>query len=256
MPLSHTVHVRFYGPLRDFLPPERRGRRFPCQIKGCPAVKDTLEALGVPHVEVDVILINRVSRGFSHQLAEGDIIQVYPTGRAPGADRLIRLSPPPPALKFVVDSHLGKLVRHLRLLGFDSCYRKLFPDADIAALAARQRRIVLTRDKGLLKYRCLRWGYWVRSPDPDEQIREVAERFSLRRSARPFSLCVECNGRIEPVRKSEVAGRLPPRTRAFYRRFYRCRRCRRVYWRGSHYAKMMLFLRRLERRRAPSRGAA
>ena len=249
MPLIHNVHIRFYGDLGIFLEPSRRGRYFVHQIKGCPAVKDTLEALGVPHVAIDAILINGCSRNFSCQLKEGDQVLVYPPlyrRRIRGAIHLARL---PRKIRFVIDSHLGKLVRHLRLLGFDAVYKNVFPDREIADIAARQRRIVLTRDKGLLKYRCLKWGYWVRSPDPAQQVREVIRRYDLWKHIRPFSLCVECGGQISRVAKKDIINQLPPKTRLCYNKFFRCRRCRHVYWRGSHYAKLILFIQRLKKRR-------
>jgi uncharacterized protein with PIN domain len=248
MPLVHTIQVRFYGELKDFLAAPLRGRRFSYLIKGCPSVKDTLEAIGVPHVAIDMILINGAPCDFSCQLREGDEVRVYPTGYRLKTKRASHLQSPPPQLRFVVDSHLGKLVRHLRLLGFDCRYKNVFPDQEIARVAVREQRIVLTRDKGLLKYKCLRWAYWVRSPDPEKQVREVVKHFGLRRHTRPFTLCVECNGKIRPVAKSRVLNQLPPMTRVHFKRFYRCRNCRRIYWPGSHYARLIRFIRKVSKK--------
>ena len=248
MPLSHTIHVRFYGVLRDFLDAPLRNRRFTYVIKGCPSIKDTLEAIGVPHVAIDVIFVNKVPADFSRQLSEGDEIRVYPKGHPFKQRTVLHLQTQPPAFRFVIDSHLGKLVRHLRLLGFDSQYKTVFPDREIARTAVRERRIVLTRDKGLLKYKCLKWAYWVRSSDPQKQIREVIKYFGLQKHLRPFTLCVECNGKIWPVAKAKVQAQLPPKTRVFFKRFYRCRQCRRIYWKGSHYARLSRFIRKLKKK--------
>ncbi len=249
MPLLHTIYIRFFGELKDFLPPSRKGRRFDYIIKGCPSVKDTLEAIGVPHVAVDSIFINQQACDFSYQLKEGDEIKVYPAGYNLKGRNILRLNPAPVRVHFIADSHLGKLARHLRLLGFNVLYQTVFPDKLIVRLAVRQRRIILTRDKGLLKHRCLRWGYWVRSFDPDRQVREVIKQYGLLRHLCPFCRCVECNGLIKAVAKARVLARLPPKTRMYYRRFYRCQKCRRIYWKGSHYRRMMLFIGRLRKKR-------
>jgi uncharacterized protein len=248
MPLSHIIHVRFFGELRDFLDGPLRNRRFAYTIKGCPSVKDTLEAIGVPHVAIDLIFVNKAPCDFSQQLKERDEIRVYPIKYPLKKRHILHLQSAPPHFRFVIDSHLGKLVRHLRLLGFDCCYKNVFPDREIARLAVREKRIVLTRDKGLLKYKCLRWAYWVRSPDPEKQIREVMKYFGLRRYIQPFTLCVECNGKIRPVAKSKVLDQLPPMTRISFKRFYRCSKCHRVYWQGSHFARLSRFIRKVRKK--------
>jgi hypothetical protein len=240
--LSHTVHIRFYGQLADFLAPALRGRCFSYIIKGQASIKDTLEAVGVPHVAIDVIFVNRISRDFSYQVKEGDEIRVYPEYYPLRNKEAVHLLTSPPALRFVVDSHLGKLARRLRLLGFDTLYKTVFPDKDIVFLACRQRRIALTRDKGLLKHRSLRWGYWVRSIDALWQIREVVKKYRLARNLRPFSRCMECNGLLENVAKARITDQLPLKTRLYYKRFYRCKRCRHIYWKGSHYARLNDFI--------------
>jgi uncharacterized protein with PIN domain len=248
VPLPHIIHVRFFGELRDFLDVSRRNRRFAYTIKGCPAVKDTLEAVGVPHVAIDAIFVNKAPCDFARQLREGDEIRVYPKDHPLKKRSALHLQTKPPAFRFVIDSHLGKLVRHLRLLGFDARYKTVFPDKEIARSAVRERRIVLTRDKGLLKYKCLKWAYWVRSPDPKKQLREVVKHFSLQKHIRPFTLCVECNGKIKPVAKTKVLSQLPPKTRIYFKRFYRCRNCRRIYWKGSHYARLTRFIRKFKKK--------
>lgn len=245
MTLSHTIHVRFYGDLGNLLSRQRRGKRFAYVIKGCPSVKDTLEALGVPHVLIDAIFVNHLSCYFSYQLTRGDNVKVYPAHYVLKNKKAIHLIDPLPTLRFVVDSHLGKLARRLRLLGFDTVYKTMFPDKDIVLLSCRQRRIVLTRDKGLLKYRYLRWGHWVHATDPAKQIKEVVKKYSLMKYVRPFSRCMECNGRLERVPKSQIISRLPAKTKLYYKCFYRCQRCCHIYWKGSHYALLNAFIARL-----------
>ncbi len=240
MILTRMIKCRFYGDLGRFLPQERRHRAFFHTVKGVPSVKDTLEALGVPHTEIDCIVIDRESVPFSHQIRGGENIKVYPDADGAGVEKVIRLKARPPAVpRFVLDAHLGKLTRHLRLLGFDALYRQDISDEQIVRLTRRTGRVVLTRDIGLLKNRVIRYGYFVRSVDPKKQIKEVVRRFCLSAKARPLRLCLECNGRIARVARSKVWERLPPLTKKYYQKFYVCRRCDRIYWQGAHYKQLL-----------------
>lgn len=247
MPLTHTVYVRCYGNLKDFLPIQKRSRQFSCLIKGCPSVKDTLEAVGIPHTDIDAIRINGQNGDFNSQLKEGSRIEVF-SPRHAYKKSVRHLTPKPYALHFVVDSHLGKLARSLRLLGFDTLYQNIFPDQLIISLAARQKRLVLTRDKGLLKQKKVKWGYWVRHIRAQKQIREVVHRYELGPHIKAFTRCLECNGLIKRVIKKDILGLLPPKVKKYYRYFYRCRSCRHVYWKGSHYKKLSQVIRRLKDR--------
>src|SRR3989338_929848 len=157
-----TVRFRFYGQLNDFLRPRQKGTWFSYDVKGKASVKDTIESLGVVHVEVDGIMVNGKPEGFSYSIKDGDKIRVYPSDTKLSARHRKHLLPKIPLRpKFVLDSHLGKLVRHLRLLGFDVLYKKIFPDVKIIKASVRQKRIALTRDIGLLKQKVLQSGYWV-----------------------------------------------------------------------------------------------
>lgn len=241
MILTRTIRCRFYGALNRFLAPSHRYRAFSCAVKGIPAIKDTLEALGVPHTEIDCIVVNGRAVTFSYQIRGGERILVYPDAGNVRLKKIIRrsLKPKPPANpRFVLDVHLGKLARHLRLLGFDVIYEKEMEDAEIVRLGWRGRRIVLTRDIALLKHRQLRYGYFVRSIDPKKQIREVVQRFDLTEKMRPFRLCLECNGRILRIPKSKIENRLPPLTKRYYETFYHCQHCDKIYWQGAHYKQL------------------
>ncbi|HEY1021890.1 MAG TPA: Mut7-C RNAse domain-containing protein, partial [Flavisolibacter sp.] len=151
----------------------------------------------------------------------------------------------PSPLAFVLDVHLGKLARLLRLLGFNTHYQTDYDDARIVALAQEQNSVVLTRDVGLLKHKVLQYGYWLRSQHPEEQLKEVVSRFALCDKIRPFSRCIACNGFIEKVEKVTIQDSIPPGTRAYFHEFYRCGQCHKIYWKGSHYQKMLHFLERL-----------
>ncbi len=227
---------RFYAELNDFLPLHRRQVTFPSSFQGHPSIKDAVESLGVPHTEIDLILINGVSVDFSHPVEDGDQVSVYPVFEGLEIGSLVRLRPHPlREPRFVLDSHLGRLATYLRLLGFDSLYRNDYGDAELASISADEKRVLLTRDRGLLKRSLVTHGYCVRSSDPRRQVKEVVERFDLAQAAAPFTRCLRCNGLLAAVDKAEIAGRLPPNTRHYYQEFYACTNCSQLYWRGSHY---------------------
>lgn len=237
-----TASFRFYEELNDFLPPNRREREFTCRYARSATIKHMIEALGVPHTEVELVLVNGESSGFDRLLAEGDRVAAYPGFKVPGVNQLVRLRPPLQELRFVADSHLGGLARMLRMLGFDTLYDNNFHDDDIVALAERDGRIVLSRDRELLKRRPIIYGCYPHAQKPAEQLREIARRLDLARNAKPFTLCLHCNVPLRPVDKASVLDRLLPRVREYYDRFSTCDACGRVYWEGSHWRNMQRLL--------------
>lgn len=247
---EHLAEFRFYEELNDFLPPHKRKRALPYRFDGRPAVKDPIEAFGVPHTEVELILIDGRSVDFGYRLRPGDRVAVYPMFESFDISPLLKLRERPlRRIAFVVDANLGKLAKRLRMMGFDALYDNAYPDARIADIAAAEGRIVLTRDRRLLFAKRIEHGYWVRSTCPDAQIGEVLQRFDLYRQIRPFRRCIACNGLFEAVAKADILDRLAPKTRLYYEAFYRCRDCGRIYWEGSHVENMR---RRLENARAPA----
>ncbi len=230
-----TAEFRFYGELGDFLPPAARQRTRRYRFRGNPSVKDAIEAQHVPHTEVEVVVANGAPVGFGYHLGAGDRVAVYPPFRRLALPPDARVRPPapdPPA--FLLDVHLGRLARLLRLVGVDAAYDPGLDDPAIARRAEAENRVVLTRDRRLLHRRRVVHGYCVRSDDPEEQLGEVLERYGLRSVLRPFSRCLACNGVLRDVPKDEVVHRLEPKTRRYYHAFRRCERCGRVFWRGSH----------------------
>ncbi len=228
----------FAGSTADFFPPAR-GSTLRYGFRGSPAVKDAIEALGVPHVEVDVILVNGASVGFDHPLRDGDQVCVYPFDVSPESGSIVHLQAPlsaPPT--FVADVHLRRLARTLRLLGFDTRHGAELTDADIVGIARGESRVVLTRDRQLLKHRALDYGYWVRSTDPETQVREVVRRYALAPHARPFTRCSACNGHLRSVDKGAVCDRIPPRTALWIDEYWQCPGCGRLYWWGAHGARL------------------
>lgn len=234
---------RFYGQLNDFLPLLRRGRRFLYRLRNISSVKDAIEALGVPHPEVDVILINGGAVDFAAQLADGDDVSVYPAFRSLDLPGLRRAGADPPLpVRFALDAHLGKLASLLRLAGFDGVV--IEDDTQLANTAGTDNRVALTRDVALLKRNIVRYGYWVRNTDPERQLAEVLERFDLVGQMDPFARCLRCNTLLEVVAPEVVAERLLPCTRASFTEFWRCPGCERIYWQGSHHDALRRVLER------------
>ena len=238
-PPGYTAEFRFYGILNDFLPAPRQQRTNTYRFQGHPGVKDPIEALGIPHTEVDLILVHGHPVDFAYRLGNGDRVAVYPPFGALDIRSLARLREPPPCPpRFIIDVNLGKLARRLRWLGYDSLFRNDYRDSEIADITAGEQRIVLTRDRRLLHIGRIVHGYWVRSVQVEEQVVEVARRYGLDTGHPPFTRCMVCNGRLVAVDKAAVWDELEPKTRLYYEHFLRCEACRRLYWEGSHVEHM------------------
>ena len=238
-----TATFRFYEELNDFLAPAHRKQDFPVECARDASVKHAIEALGVPHTEIELLLVNGVSVGFEHRLRDGDRVAVYPMFEALDVQPLLRLREHPLRVtRFVADAHLGGLARLLRMAGFDMLYDNRLHDDAIERLAHEQHRIVLTRDRALLMRREITHGCYVHALEPEQQLREIVVRLDLTRSARPFTLCLACNAPLHAVDKEAVHDRLPPRIRERFERFSTCDVCRRVYWEGSHWQRMSALL--------------
>lgn len=234
-----SVTIRFYEELNAFLPLEKRKRPFEVDVpRGC-TVKALIEDLGVPHTEVDLVLANGESVDFSYRPAQGERISVYPKFESWDIGPLSRVRPAPlREVRFALDVHLGRLARLLRMFGFDSFYKNAMDDEELVRVARVEKRIILTRDRGLLKRRSVTHGYLVRSLVPRDQVGEVVRRFDLSALVRLGIRCVECNVELERVAKDEVMARLPQAVAREYSDFATCPECGRVFWRGSHWRRM------------------
>jgi uncharacterized protein len=240
------VQVRAYAELNDFVAAELRGVTVRRPFRPHQTVKDVLEAMGIPHTEVDLILVNGSPQGFGYRPTVGDRIAAYPMFEALDVGPTARLRPMPLRdPRFVVDVNLGRLAWLLRLLGFDVWWSNDADDKPLAEVSLQQQRILLTRDRGLLKRRAVTHGLFVRADDPDDQALEVLRRLDLRLRLAPLTRCVRCNGALAPVSKDEVIDQLEPLTRKYYDEFSRCAECGRIYWRGSHYEKLVRLVERL-----------
>ena len=246
-PVLRTSFFRFYEELNEFLPKEKLKKSFPVTFTGKPSVKNTVEMLGVPHTEIDLILVNGTSVDFNYQLKGGEHISVYPVFESLDISPLIRLrSKPLRDTKFIVDVNLGKLARKLRLLGFDTLFRNDFEDDEIIRIAAEEERIILTRDKGILKQNKVTHGYWLRNTDPSLQLKEVIKRLQLRNSFNPFTRCSRCNHKLRPVDKKDIASQLSSDTLQYYSEFWECEGCKNIYWAGSHFDSILEWIEKLK----------
>jgi uncharacterized protein with PIN domain/sulfur carrier protein ThiS len=246
LPDVATATFRFYEELNDFLPPARRKREFDAPLPRAATAKHMIEALGVPHTEVEVVLVNGESVGFDRVLRDGDRVAVYPKFESLDITPLLRVRQRPlRETRFFADAHLGGLARLLRLLGFDTLYDNGLHDAEVEQLARAGGRIVLTRDRELLKRRGITHGCYVHAPKPQAQLREVFDRLELARNARPFTRCLACNGELAPVTGEALLAGLPPSVRERHTRFAGCAQCGRIYWEGSHWRRMREIVERL-----------
>ena len=246
-PIIRKSFFRFYEELDDHLPKEWKKKAFAFEFKGHPSVKNIIQAIGVPHGEVDLVLVDGNPVGFDFQLKGGEEISVYPVFETFDVSSVIRLRPKPlRESSFVVDVNLGKLAQKLRLLGFDTLFRNDFEDDEIVKIAASQHRIVLTRDKGILKQKAVTHGYWIRNSDPKKQLKEVVERLQLQNDFSPFSRCTVCNGKLETVEKDKLSQQLSADTFRYYQKFWKCSGCGKIYWQGSHFDHILQLVKELK----------
>jgi uncharacterized protein with PIN domain/sulfur carrier protein ThiS len=207
----NCVYFRFYAELNDFLPKSKRQVTFAFPLQNRTSVKDLIESLGVPHTEVDLILVNGESVDFSYIVQPNDRVSVYPVFESIDVTPLVRVRPQPlREPRFVLDTHLGRLAAYLRMFGFDTLYRNDYLDEELARLSSTEHRILLTRDPGLLKRSIVTHGYAVRASNPKRQLGEVLQRFDLFGAVSPFARCLRCNGLLHPVSKEEISNRLLP----------------------------------------------
>jgi hypothetical protein len=242
-PMTH-VTVRLYAELNECLRPAYRSRPFlfefepPCDVKGI------LDSLQVPRDQVDLVLVNGESVDFVHAVNEGDRISVYPVFETFDIRSVVKIRAHPlRETRFVLDTHLGKLAYHLRMLGFDTLYRNDYNDDQLIAVSNDERRILLTRDRRLLASDRISRGCHVRETDPRRQLIEILRRFHLNASVKPFQRCLRCNSLLHKVDKSQIVDRLPQKAKEAYEEFEICETCQRVYWKGSHYQRMQEFIR-------------
>jgi uncharacterized protein with PIN domain len=241
-----VARLRFYEELNDFLASARRKREFDYAFARAATVKNAIEAVGVPHTEVELILVDGRSVDFSYRLRDGDRVSVYPMFEAFDVAPLLRVRERPLRdTRFVADAHLGGLARLLRMAGFDTLHDNAYADEAVRLIAAAESRVILTRDRALLMCRDVTHGCYVRALKPSAQLAEVVERLQLAARMAPLTLCLHCNLPLAEISKDEVEDRLPETVAQTYERFRTCSGCRRIYWEGSHWRRMRELLARV-----------
>jgi len=166
-------------------------------------------------------------------------VSVYPVFESMDISPVIRLRAKPlRKIRFIVDVNLGKLAKKLRLLGFDTLFRNNLEDDEIVNISVSEKRIILTRDIGILKYNDVSHGYWLRSDNPKIQLDEVIERLQLKNLFNPLTRCSQCNGHLKRIKKENLKNRIPTDTLNYYKIFWECRDCLQIYWKGSHFDKI------------------
>jgi hypothetical protein len=233
---------QFHGSLNFFLPAARQDRTFPHEFDWKGSIKDRVESLGVPHPEIEALVVNGRAVDFTYIIQSGDHIEVYGADTPPPTEPVPLRPPYPGRPAFVLDQHLGRLAAYLRMLGFDTLYRNDYHDEELAQISDEQTRILLTRDVGLLKRGRVVYGCYVRETNRHRQLAEITQRFHLQPMVAPFKHCMKCNGLLDSVPKEQIDQHLPDATAHYYDEFHRCRSCGRVYWKGPHYQRMQTLM--------------
>jgi uncharacterized protein with PIN domain len=246
------VRLRFHGDLIVFLRSRADDAVIERPLAEKTSIKDIIESCGVPHPEVDLILVDEQTVGFNHTLATDTKVEVFPV-ESRGTDRTEKRLQTIGIARFVTDGHLGGLTRNLRLLGFDVAYPKNADDRELLKVMARENRALLTRDRRLLMHGIVQHGYCPRSQNADEQTIEVVRRFDLSELIAPFARCLRCNAPLEEAAKADVIDKLEPLTKIYYEQFRRCPGCKQIYWSGSHFPKLQ---KRIEEIRSRAQGQA
>ena len=232
------AHFDFAPALQVLLSRDLRNKPVEMQFKGEQSVKHLIESLGVPHTEIGPLSANGKRIGFDYITQNGDWIEVQLV--APATNESVEPC-------FVLDGHLGRLASHLRMLGLDCLYNNAYEDKDLVQISVAEGRILLTRDRLLLMHKVITQGYLLRSLNSAEQLYEVVKRYRLVKWVKPFQRCLRCNHPLESVEKEMVLEKLEPLTKRYYDEFKLCPACQQVYWKGSHYERMLQVIENLNR---------
>jgi hypothetical protein len=225
--------------LNNFFPTDKSGQIHHHRCYRSQSIKDRIEAMGIPHTEVFLILCNGEPVDFNYLVQDRDFFSVYPYFFSFEVPAEISLRIPYEGKpKFILDTHLGKLARYLRRFNFDSAYRNDYRDSEIVDIAGVENRIILTRDKGVLMRKRVVYGFFIHYDDPVRQLASVFHRYNLFQYKDDGSRCIECNSELKFIEKKKIIQRLEPKTKKYYQEFRYCPVCDKIYWRGTHYQKM------------------
>jgi len=237
---------RFYEELNDFLPKHRRKIDFETTYRGKRSIKDMIEALGVPHTEVDLILVDGNSVDFDYILQDGDRVSVYPVFEALNITNVTHLRKTPLRRnKFIADIDLGDIVKYMRALGFDTYYDVLFSSREIIDISKTENRIILTKSRKLLKFKEVSHGIFIHPGTTIEQTRRIIDYLDIKDDIKPFSRCLRCNSLLCAVRKEKIIDRIPPKTMELCDEYVHCQSCDKIYWKGTHFINMKRVLKQI-----------
>jgi hypothetical protein len=237
---------RFYEELNDFLPKHRKKTDFNAPFTGKRSIKDMIESFGVPHTEIDLILVNGQSVDFNYILRDGDRVSVYPVFESFNITDVTRLRKIPLRRNtFIADINLGNIVKYMRVLGFSCFYNPLLTPREIIEISNAENRIILTRSKNLLKFKEVTHGIFLRPGSTPEQIRQIIDCLDIKDSIKPFSRCLICNTRLKSVSKEKILNKIPPKTKAFCDEYVQCPSCDKIYWKGTHFKNMEKVVRQI-----------
>jgi uncharacterized protein with PIN domain len=240
------VTFRFYEELNDFLPKNRRKVDFEVMFKEKRSIKDMIEALGVPHTEVDLILVDGKSVDFNYILQKNDRVSVYPVFESLNITNVTHLRKIPlRKTAFIADINLGNIVKYMRALGFDLFFDSLLSTREIIEISKRENRIILTKDRKLLKFKDVSHGIFIRSGTTIEQIRRIINYLDIKDDIKPFSRCLQCNTTLDVVPKEKILNQIPPMTIEFCDEYVQCQSCDKIYWKGTHFINMMRVLKQI-----------
>ncbi len=236
----NRVYIRLYGNLINLS--KIKEKNFTFEFTVSTSVKDIVESLGIPHTEVSLVLVDDKSVGWNFNPSNNSRISYYPFFYAIDISKISKVYYKVEKLKFICDVHLGRLSKYLRMLGFDCYYKNDLSDEDIIQLSLREKRIILTMDRGILKNKKVTYGLLIRSKDIFEQTKEAVDRFNLYSKIKPLTRCLECNKKLKKISRKTASKTFPYLKDKYYKEFYLCPACNKIYYKGSHYERMKKIL--------------
>lgn len=191
------AYFRFYEELNDYLPEKQHKVWFDYDFKKKVTIYTAIQSMGVPLESIDLILVNQKSQDLGYKLQNGDRVSVYPVFELLDISGISKIRDEPLRdIKFICDSHLGKLCKYLRMLGFDTLYSYHYTQNQLIDIALSEKRIILSKDIKLKEHKDVTHFYWIRSSEPGEQMRDVIQKLDLSNHLHPLSLCLECNNKL------------------------------------------------------------
>lgn len=245
--MKNQVKLRFYEELNDYLPQEFHKGWIESSAKTGTSVGEMISSFGIPLNEIDLILVNQQSESFDYILRQGDRISVFPVFETFDISEVSNLRDKPlRELAFIGDVHLGRLCKYLRMLGFDTCYSNDYTPSQIIGISNLEKRIILSKNIRLIRHKLVTRAYWVRSSNSKEQLKDLIYGLNIIKLANPLTRCLNCNNKLQMVKKEDIIDRLEERTAKYYTEFFRCMVCDQIYWKGSHYESMLEFIHQIE----------